>query len=89
MILSLKTLRTLLKIETDPQKVLDTQLLLENIIKTDVYCKANKFPVHWKSKIPKTYKRNAISGDLDRSWRISSNFYHENEIRNFQVQDTQ
>ena len=51
---------------------------MENdIIKTEVYRKANKFPVHWKSQIPKRYKRNAINGDLYRSWRISSNFYHE------------
>ena len=33
--------------------------------------------VRWKSQIPKRYKRNAINGDLHRSWRISSNFYHE------------
>ena len=70
-------------IETNPEKFLDTRLLLENdIIKTEVYRKANKFPVHWKSQIPKRYKRNAINGDLHRSWRISSNFYHEkNQIR--------
>ena len=56
---------------------------MENIIKTDVYHKANKFPVHWKSQIPKSYKRNAINGDLYRLWRISSNFYpKKNEIRN-------
>ena len=48
-----------------------------NIIKTEVYRKANKFPVHLKSQIPKRYIRNAINGDLYRSWRISSNFYHE------------
>ena len=62
-------------IETNPKKFLDTRRLLENdIIKTEVYRKANKFPVHWKSQIPKRYKRNAINGDLYRSWRISSNF---------------
>ena len=65
-------------IETNQKKFLDTRLLLENdIIKTEVYRKANKFPVHWKSQIPKRYKRNAINGDLYRSWRISSNFNHE------------
>lgn len=47
------------------------------------YRKANKFPAHWKLQIPKRYKTNAITGDLHRSWRINSNFYHEkNEIRN-------
>ena len=51
--------------ETNPKKFLDTRPLLENdIIKTDVYRKANKFPVHWKSQIPKRYKRNAINGDI-------------------------
>ena len=72
------------KIETNLQKFLDTRILLENdIITTEVYRKANKFPVHWKSQIPKRYKRNAIGRDLYRSWRIKSNFYHEkNEIRN-------
>ena len=51
-------------------------------IKTEVYRKANKFPVHWKSQIPKRYKRNAINGDLYRSCRISSNFNGEkNQIR--------
>ena len=52
-------------IETNPKKLLDTRLLLENdIIKTEVYYKANKFPVHWKSEIRKRYKSNAINGDL-------------------------
>ena len=33
--------------ETNPKKFLDTRLLLQNdIIKTEVYRKANKFPVH-------------------------------------------
>ena len=36
-------------VETNLQKFLDTQYLLENdIIKTKVYRKANKFPAHWK-----------------------------------------
>ena len=36
-------------IETNPKKFLHTRLLLENdILKTEVYRKANKFPVHWK-----------------------------------------
>ena len=34
-------------IETNSKKFLDTRLLMENeIIKTEVYRKANKFPVH-------------------------------------------
>ena len=71
-------------IEINPQKFLDTQILLENdIIKTEVYHKPNKFRVHWKLQIPKRYKRNAVNGDLYCSWRISSNVCHKkNEIRN-------
>ena len=62
--------------ETNPKKFLDTRLLLQNdIIKTEVYRKSNKFPVHWKSQIPKRCKRNAINGDLHRSWIISSHLY--------------
>ena len=70
-------------IETNPKKFLDIRHLLENdIIKTEVYHKANKFYVHWKFQIPKRNKRNLINGDLYCSWRISSNFYHEkNQIR--------
>ena len=70
-------------IETNQKKLLDARLLLENdIIKTEVYRKANKLPVHCKSQIPKRYKIIAINGDLYYSWRISSNFYHEkNQIR--------
>ena len=37
-------------------------------------------PVHWTSKVPKCYKRNAINGDLNRSYQISMNFDHEKEI---------
>ena len=45
-----------LTIQTNPKKFLDTRILLGNdIIKAEVYRKANKFPVHWKSQIPKRY----------------------------------
>ena len=65
-------------IETNPEKFLDTRLLLENNIKkNEVYRKTNKLPVNLKLKIPKRCKRNAISGDLCRSWRISPDFYYE------------
>ena len=65
-------------IETNPEKFLDTRLLLENnIIKNEVYRKTNKLPVNLKLKIPKRCKRNAINGDLCRSWRISPDFYYE------------
>ena len=72
------------KIEVNLQKFLNTRILLKNdIIKTEAYCKANKFSVYWKMQILKRYKRNTINGDLYRSWKISSNFCHEkNKIRN-------
>ena len=63
-------------IEINPQKFLDTRTLLENYVITNkFYCKFNNFTVHWKSKIPKRYKKNAIHRDLYRQWRISSNVY--------------
>ena len=37
-------------------------------------------PVHWPFKVPKRCKRNAINGDLNRSYQISMNFNHEKEI---------
>ena len=33
-----------------------------------------KLPVHWTSKIPVRYKRNAIIGELHRAQKIASNF---------------
>ena len=43
----------------------------------------NKFPVHWSSKIPLRYKRNAIAGDLHRGSKIASNF--SNETRRIKI----
>ena len=52
-------------IETNPKRFRDTRILLENdIIKTEVFRKANKFSVHWKLQIPKRYKRNTTNEDL-------------------------
>ena len=66
-------------LERNPDKFLDTRLFLtdDGICKTEVYRKPNKIPVHWSSKIPKRYKRNAIWGDLTRSKRMSSDFQKE------------
>ena len=41
--------------------------------------KETKLPIHWSSKVPKSYKRNAIIGELNRAKKISDNF--ENEIK--------
>lgn len=41
-------------VATNPQTFLDTRLLLANyIITNEINRRANKFPVHWKLKIPK------------------------------------
>ena len=58
-----------------PQKFLDTTIIYEdNEIKTKVQRNKRKLPVHWTSKIPKRYKRNAIKPDLNRAARIASTF---------------
>ena len=39
---------------------------------TEVNRKDRKLPVYWTSRIPKWYKRNSITSDLNRALRISS-----------------
>ena len=64
-----------LTIEVNPEKFLDTKIILNNegVVTTQVYRRENK-AVPWVSKIPKRYQRNTISGDLHRSRKIASNF---------------
>ena len=71
-----------LTVELNPEKFLDTRLLISSTgtVKTKVYRKPNKLPLHWFSKTPIRYKRNAIIGDLHRSKRISSHYDDEVEI---------
>ena len=63
-------------VEVNPAQFLDTQIIIDSagLCQTRVYRKPNKFPIHWCSKSPVRYKRNAIIGDLYRAKRISSNF---------------
>ena len=42
------------------------------IVTTEVNQKDRKLPVHWTSRIPKRYKGNSITSDLNRALRISS-----------------
>ena len=64
--------------EINPLKFLHIQLLLGNdTITTEVYHKANKFLMPWRSQIPKRYRRNAINEVLYCSLRISSDFHHK------------
>ena len=59
-------------------KFLVTEILCTNQgIKTQIYNKAKKLPVHWSSKTPFKYKRNAITGELHRARRIASDFDKE------------
>ena len=57
-----------LRLEVNPTKFLDTELVRENgEITTQFFSKSTKLPVHWSSKIPVRYKRNAITGELHRA----------------------
>ena len=68
-------------LESQPKKFLDTNINIKNNnIETTVHRKPNKLPTHCSSKVPKRYKRNAINGNLKRSYRISMNFNEEKEI---------
>ena len=49
-------------------------------ITTEVFRKTSKLPVHWSSRIPKRYERDAVIGDLHRSKIISSNFEMEIKV---------
>ena len=54
-----------LTIEENPTKFLDAEIVRHNsAIITKVYTRSNKFPIHWSSKIPLRYKRNAVTGEL-------------------------
>ena len=55
-------------IEEDSDKFFDTKTIHENgIVTTEVNWKDRKLPVHWTSRIPKRYKRNSITSDLNRA----------------------
>ena len=65
-------------LEQNPKRFLDTQIIKENNgIKTQVFAKKTMYPVHWSSKVPFRYKKNAINGELQRAKKISSNFQSE------------
>ena len=65
----------------NPSKFLDTKIINnKGNIRTEVFRETSKLPVHWSSRVPKRYKRNAVIGDLHRSKRISSNFEMEIKV---------
>ena len=43
-----------------------------DVITTEVERNERNLPVHWSSKVPKRYKRNAIISDLNRATHIAS-----------------
>ena len=56
-----------------PEIFLGTKIVFSNgKTKTEVKRNERKLPVHWSSKVPKRYKRNAIISDLNRATRITS-----------------
>ena len=67
-------------VEQSPSKFLDTKIeIKDNKAITSVYRKPNKLPCHWSSKVPKRYKRNTVNGDLNRSYKIGTNFEMEKQ----------
>ena len=71
-----------LTVENSPAMFLDTRMIIDmkGVCATKVYRKPNKVPLHWFSKSPVRYKRNAIIGYLHRSNKISSYFRDEVEL---------
>ena len=60
-------------VEVKPEIFLDTKIIYSNdVITTEVKRNDRKLPVHWSSKVPKLYKKNAIISDLNRATRIAS-----------------
>ena len=60
-------------VEVKPEIFLDTNGVYSNdVITTEVKRNETKLPVHWSSKVPKRYKRNAIISDLNRASRIAT-----------------
>ena len=70
-----------LTIEINPSKFLDTKITRnKNEIKCFSHHKDNKLPFHWKSAVPRNYKKNVIVGDLHRANKISSDLEKEISI---------
>ena len=60
-------------LEQNPKR--DTQITKENNqIKTQVFVENSMYPVHWSSKVPFGYKKNAINGELHRAKKIPQIF---------------
>ena len=67
-----------LTLEVNPANFLDTESIRENgEITMQIFSKSVKLHVHWNSKIPAGYNRNAITGELHRAKRVASCFNKE------------
>ena len=65
-------------LEQYPKRFLDTQIIKgNNQIKTQVFVKKSMYLVHWSSKVPFHYKKNAINSELQRTKKIFINFQSE------------
>ena len=63
-------------LEQNPKKFSDTQIIKENNrIETQVLVKKSTYPVHWSSKVPFRYKKNAIFSNFQsETTRIKAKF---------------
>ena len=60
-------------VELKPEISLETKIVYSNdVITTEVKRNDRKLPVHWSSKVPKQYKRNAIISDSNKATHIAS-----------------
>ena len=60
-------------VEIKPECFLDTKIVYSNdVLTAEVKRNERKLQVHWSSKVPKRYKRNAIISDLNRATRIAA-----------------
>ena len=70
-----------LTIEINSSKFLVAKIAQnKNEIKCFSHHKDNKLPFHWKSAVPRNYKKNVIVGDLHRANKISSDLEKEISI---------
>ena len=60
-------------VEIKPEFFLDTKIVYSNdVLTAEVKRNERKLQVHWSSKVPKRYKRNAIISDLNRATRTAA-----------------
>ena len=68
-----------LTLEVNPKNLPGTEIIrTEPGIKTQVYNKSKKLPVHWPLRVPFKYKRNVVIGELQKPKRRALDFDKEN-----------